>query len=205
MFIWLTKETIPDHQLIVFAREDDYFFGVLHSHIHEAWALRQGTWLGKGNDPRYTPTTTFETFPFPWPPGREPAENENTHVYAIAQAARDLHTLREEWLNPPRPNGMDVTYHKMLQKRTLTNLYNALAHYRQEVKDKKHNAAQWEKEVDGVIPLAQIRELDMVHTTLDRAVLAAYDWPAVLSDDQILERLLHLNREQAKGVHKKTE
>ena len=21
-----------------------------------------GTWLGKGNDPRYTPTTTFETF-----------------------------------------------------------------------------------------------------------------------------------------------
>src|SRR5262245_18229520 len=39
LFIWLTKETVPDHQLIVFAREDDYFFGVLHSHTHEIWAL----------------------------------------------------------------------------------------------------------------------------------------------------------------------
>ena len=40
-------------------------FGILHSRFHEAWSLRLGTWLGKGNDPRYTPTTTFETFPFP--------------------------------------------------------------------------------------------------------------------------------------------
>ena len=29
------------------------------------WSLRLGTWLGVGNDPRYTPSTTFETFPFP--------------------------------------------------------------------------------------------------------------------------------------------
>ena len=55
--------------IIVIARDDDYFFGVLHSKLHEAWSLRMGTWLGKGNDPRYTPTTTFETFPFPWSPG----------------------------------------------------------------------------------------------------------------------------------------
>ena len=27
-------------------------------------------WLGKGNDPHYTPSTTFETFPFP--PGLTP-------------------------------------------------------------------------------------------------------------------------------------
>ena len=30
-----------------------------------SWSLRLGTWLGVGNDPRYTPTTTFQTFPFP--------------------------------------------------------------------------------------------------------------------------------------------
>jgi type II restriction/modification system DNA methylase subunit YeeA len=55
----------PDHQIIVIARDDDTNFGILHSRFHEAWSLRLGTWLGVGNDPRYTPTTTFETFPFP--------------------------------------------------------------------------------------------------------------------------------------------
>ncbi len=35
---------------------------------------------------RYTPTITFETFPFPWPPGQEPAGDP--HVEAIAEAAR---------------------------------------------------------------------------------------------------------------------
>jgi hypothetical protein len=46
---------------IVFARDDDYFFGVLHSKPHELWALRMGTSLE--DRPRYTPPTTFETFP----------------------------------------------------------------------------------------------------------------------------------------------
>ena len=50
---------------LVVARDDDTAFGILHSRFHEVWSLRLGTWLGKGNDPRYTPTTTFETFPFP--------------------------------------------------------------------------------------------------------------------------------------------
>ena len=49
------------------ARDDDTTFGILHSRFHEVWSLRLGTWLGVGNDPRYTPTTTFETFPFPKP------------------------------------------------------------------------------------------------------------------------------------------
>lgn len=65
LFAWLTHPTLPDHALFVFAREDDYFFGVVHSKLHELWSLRMCTWLGVGNDPRYTPTTTFETFPFP--------------------------------------------------------------------------------------------------------------------------------------------
>jgi hypothetical protein len=34
-------------------------------------------------------------------------------------------------------------------------------------------------------------------TALDAAVFAAYGWPTDLTDDQILERLLKLNLEQA--------
>ena len=53
----------PDHQLIVIARDDDTTFGILHSRFHELWSLRLGTSLE--DRPRYTPSTTFETFPFP--------------------------------------------------------------------------------------------------------------------------------------------
>ena len=102
--------------MIVFAREDDYFFGVLHSRAHEVWSLRMGTWLGKGNDPRYTPTTCFETFPLPWPPGTGPVDDPR--VVAIGEAAKALNELRENWLNPEGATEAE------LKKRTLTNLYN---------------------------------------------------------------------------------
>ena len=110
LFIWIDAATLPDSQVITFARDDDYFFGVLHSRAHELWSLRMGTWLGKGNDPRYTPTTCFETFPFPCP-------NDEPRA-AIAAAAKTLDDQRRAWLNPP-----DATPAE-LNKRTLTNLYN---------------------------------------------------------------------------------
>src|SRR5207247_1066150 len=59
LFFWAQSPTLPDHQLIVVARDDDYTFGVLHSRPHQLWGLRQGTSLE--DRPRYTPTTTFET------------------------------------------------------------------------------------------------------------------------------------------------
>jgi type II restriction/modification system DNA methylase subunit YeeA len=99
----------------VFARDDDYFFGALHSRAHELWALRMGTSLE--DRPRYTLTTCFETFPLPWPPGEEP--NGDPLVDSIADAARRLDELRRNWLNP------EGTTEAERKKRTLTNLYNA--------------------------------------------------------------------------------
>ncbi|HYP40715.1 MAG TPA: class I SAM-dependent DNA methyltransferase, partial [Chloroflexia bacterium] len=107
---------IPDHKLHVFARDDDYFFGVLQSKIHEAWSLALCSWLGVGNDPSYSSSVIFETYPFPWPPGKEP--QGDPRVEAIAEAARELVRLRDNWLNPPDASEAD------LKKRTLTNLYN---------------------------------------------------------------------------------
>ena len=97
MIAWLEAGVCPDHQLIVIARDDDTTFGILHSRIHEAWSLRLGTWLGKGNDPRYTPTTTFETFPFPEGLSLDiPAADytDNPCAVAIAEATRRLVDLR---------------------------------------------------------------------------------------------------------------
>ena len=87
--------------------------------MHEIWALRQGTQLRDAKSgPRYTSTTTFETFPFPWPPGTEPTDDPR--VQAIAQAAKELVEYRDKWLNP---SGLSESE---LKKRTLTNLYNAM-------------------------------------------------------------------------------
>ena len=108
LFVWLNEEILADHALIVVACDDDYTFGVLHSRFHEVWGLAMGTQLE--TRPRYTPTTCFETFPFPLPTD---AQRE-----AIAAAAAELNQLREGWLNPDGIGGSE------LRRRTLTNLYN---------------------------------------------------------------------------------
>ena len=130
VFSWLPIETLPNNLLIVFAREDDYFFGVLHSRAHELWSLRMGTSLE--DRPRYTPTTCFETFPLPWPPGQEPAADPR--VQAIAAAAKELDRLRSNWLNPPECPEAE------LKKRTLTNLYNQRPAWLQMAHDKLDRA-----------------------------------------------------------------
>jgi type II restriction/modification system DNA methylase subunit YeeA len=117
LFAWLGTETVPDSATFAIARDDDYFFGVLHSRPHEVWARAQGTQLREVESGfRYTPTSTFETFPFPWPPGNEP--QDSPLVEAIAEAARELVRQRDNWLNPS-----DATPEE-LSKLTLTNLYN---------------------------------------------------------------------------------
>ncbi|MDZ4720231.1 MAG: type IIL restriction-modification enzyme MmeI, partial [Roseiflexaceae bacterium] len=101
LFIWLEANTLADDRTFVFARDDDYFFGVLHSHLHEVWSLATSSRHGDGDDggrPTYNNTTCFETFPFPWSPGTE--DHSNPLVQAIAQAARNLVALRDAWLNP---------------------------------------------------------------------------------------------------------
>ena len=108
VFVWVEPGIMCNDSTDVFARDDDYTFGVLHSRFHETWALAMGTQLE--SRPRYTPTTCFETFPFPHPTDEQRA--------AIAAAAAELNRLRENWLNPADVSAAE------LRRRTLTNLYN---------------------------------------------------------------------------------
>ena len=145
-----------------------------------------GTWLGVGNDPRYTPTSTFETFPFPWPldtPDKALTDEQRAHGDAIAEAAGALDKARQHWLNPPElvreepdvvPSlpplllPVDEDAERVLKKRTLTNLYN--------------DRPTW---------------LANLHDDLDAAVFAAYGWPEMpfdLGEEEMLGRLLALNR-----------
>jgi len=196
-FLFVDSRVVPENLIIAIARDDDTTFGILHSRFHEAWSLRLGTWLGVGNDPRYTPTTTFETFPFP----QDLTPNIPAADYAgdprairIAEAAKRLDELRRAWLNPPdlvdvvpevtptaapgeaprrypdRIVPKSVQAAAKLKERTLTNLYN--------------RRPRW---------------LADAHDALDRAVAAAYGWPEDISTDDALARLLALNLERAKA------
>lgn len=186
LFVWLTARVCPDHQIIAIARDDDTSFGILHSRFHEAWSLRLGTWLGVGNDPRYTPTSTFETFPFPERlTSNIPADDyaKDPRAIAIATAARELDRLRNAWLNPTnlirivpevvagfpdRIVPINSAAESELKKRTLTNLYN--------------ERPTW---------------LANAHSELDAAVAAAYGWNSDISNEEALARLLELNKDRA--------
>jgi len=182
LFVWMDRVVLPDCQLFVIARDDDTSFGVLHSRFHELWTLRQCSWEGVGNDPRYTGTTTFEKFPFPL--GLEPnvpaaLYSSDPRAAAIADAARCLSQLRENWLNPPeltkrvpevvpgfpdRVIPLNDKAARELKKRTLTALYN--------------QRPAW---------------LSHAHLRLDEAVAAAYGWPVDIKEDGVLKKLLELN------------
>ncbi len=202
IFVWLETTIVPDQQLIALSREDDYFFGVLHSRLHELWALKLGTSLGP--TPRYTPTTTFETFPFPWPPGEEPAQADDARIAAIGEWAQVLVEWRQAWLHPPRNGmnggngGVDTVYEKMLKKRTLTNLYNGLVYYREHKRANQIiDQAAFDNITHNAVSREDIEELDDIHLGLDNAVLDAYGWPHTLTDEEILGKLLLLNMERA--------
>ena len=190
LFVRLDVNVLPDSAIVAIARSDETTFGILHSRFHEQWSLGLCTWLGVGNDPRYTPTSTFETFPFPegLTPNLSPAEYSNPAAEEIAAAAQTLNTLRDNWLNPSEwadwvrtPEEEKAGYplrpvaksgfEAELKKRTLTNLYNL--------------RPTW---------------LDNAHKTLDAAVAKAYGWndySPEMTDEEILRRLLVLNLARA--------
>ena len=110
-FVWLGADMLASNLVVAIASDDDYLFGVLSSSIHELWARQVGSQLREADSGgTYTPTTCFETFPFP-----RPTEEQRE---AIGAAAEELNSLREGWLNPPGVSAAE------LRKRTLTNLYN---------------------------------------------------------------------------------
>ena len=174
LFVWCDARICPDHQLIAIARDDDTTFGILHSRFHEVWSLRLGTWLGVGNDPRYTPTTTFQTFPFPAKASRptSPPASYASDPRAIGYRpgsppsrrtpqplAQPTRMGRTGSTNPPptTPGARSPATRRQreeLKTRTLTNLYN--------------QRPQW---------------LANAHAALDSAVAAAYNWPAGISEE----------------------
>lgn len=209
-FSWMDATVLPDQATLAIARKDDTTFGILHSRFHELWSLRMCTFLGVGNDPRYTPTTCFETFPFPeklTPADTAHQQTESidgvlipaqltdtaTHktrsiAVNIAKAAAHLVKTRDNWLNPPEW----VEWVQSPEEATAGFPKRAVA--------KPGHEAELKKKTLTNLYNARPAWLAMAHEAIDKAVATAYGWtdytPA-MSDDEILKRLLALNLSRA--------
>ena len=83
IFEFISSEIRPNDKIIVFAFEDNYSFGILHSNIHWSWFKEKATTLEERLN--YN-TIIFDTFPWPQTP-------TEAQIKKVALAAK---TLREE-------------------------------------------------------------------------------------------------------------
>ena len=167
-FVFLDASILPDNKLVNIALDDAYFLGVLSSRIHVTWALAAGSRLGVGNDPVYVKSTCFEPFPFP-----NATEAQRRTIRELAESL-DAHRKRQQAQHP---------------ELTLTGMYNVLEKLRagEPLTDKERDV-----HTQGLVSV-----LKEIHDDLDAAVAGAYGWPAGLTDEEVLERLVALDRERA--------
>ncbi|MCX7225954.1 MAG: class I SAM-dependent DNA methyltransferase, partial [Burkholderiales bacterium] len=192
VFQWLDASILPDDKLIAIASDNVTHLGVLSSQVHSLWALTAGGRLGVGNDPVYSKSTCFETFPFPSDDtGLTPALTER-----IGSLAEQLDAHRKTCL----------AAHPAL---TLTGLYNVL--------DKLRSGEALSDKDKAIHTQGLVGVLKSLHDELDAAVLAAYGWPdlalaantttsanTAVNTDTLLQRLVALNarraQEEASGL-----
>ena len=224
-FIWMHSAVLPDQATLATARADDTTFGILHSRFHELWSLRMGTSLE--DRPRYTPTTCFETFPFPV--GLTPADTAHQRTETLPGGAvipADLYMEN----GPIAP--VNAEYFAIKCRANAMGIAQA-AKRLNDLREAWLNPPEWTDRVPEVIPLGmdhspypdrilpkpghekELAErtltklynqrpawLDAAHKALDLAVAQAYGWndyTADMPDEEILKRLLALNLDSANG------
>jgi Fe2+ or Zn2+ uptake regulation protein len=118
--------------------------------------------------PRYTKSICFDPFPFPDCPDRL-----KNRIRAVAEEL-DIHRKTRQAEHP---------------QLTLTQMYNVLDKLRSG-KTLNHNDERIKN--DGLVLV-----LKDLHDQLDTLVFEAYGWPIDLDDEEILTRLVELNKERA--------
>lgn len=176
MFEFCSVEILPETSVLIISLDDAFHLAVLNSRVHTLFATRAGGRLGVGDDPTYNHSQCFDPFPFP----ADVPEPLKDKIRAEAEA---LDALRKQVL----------AAHDDL---TLTKLYNVLEALRDgrvltDVERDMHDR--------GLVTL--IRQH---HDAIDALVSEAYGWPVDLAEEEILTRLVALNKaraaEEAKGI-----
>lgn len=173
VFQFLDASILPDNKLVAVGTDSAFHLGVLSSSIHSHWYVANSAKIGMyEGDAVYVKSKCFDPFPFP-----DAAKGQQAAIAALAEEL-DAHRKRV------------LAAHLHL---TLTGLYNVLEELRAGVKPEALEPASRRIFDDGLVLI--LKEL---HDRLDHAVAEAYGWPADASADDILARLVALNKERAK-------
>jgi len=176
VFTFLRGDEKAEHTVVHIALDDAFFLGVLSSVIHTTWALEAGGTLE--DRPRYNKTLCFDPFPFP-----DCTEDQKARIREIAQQL-DEHRKERQALHP---------------QISITEMYNVL-----ELLRAKEDSASLEEIVETlsvaektIYEQALVLTLKHYHDALDAAVFDAYGWPDILSEEEILDRLVALNSDRS--------
>ena len=118
--------------------------------------------------PRYNKSVCFDPFPFP-----DVIEGQRNHLRRLGEEL-DAHRKAQQATHP---------------KLTLTQMYNVLEKLRAGERIEGKDRDIYDQGLIGI--------LRDIHDQIDAAVADAYGWPVDLSDEDILFRLVELNRERS--------
>jgi hypothetical protein len=167
-FVAQDISVLPDHMLVNIAVDDFFCLGVLSSKFHVFWAMAAGGRMGLGNDSRYNSTRCFQTFPFP--------NATDSQIEKIRHLGSQLDAHRKN-------------RQEQFPSLTLTDMYNVMEKLKS---GEKLTAKDQIVHEQGLVSL-----LLQLHTDLDSAVADAYGWPSNLTEEEILQKLVDLNKERA--------
>lgn len=189
-FAFLPTKYIPSTTLTVITKAGHTTFSVLQSRVHEFWALALGS--SRGETSNYSPTGTFETFPFP------PNYETDGTLEAIGNT---YHNHRAE-LMVAANEGMTKTYNRFHKESETGPAIQRLRELHDEMDRAVLRAYGWDDLADTLQPEFLTEDTEDDHTYQGR-----YFWPAA-QRDQVLSRLLALNAERYKeelkaGLHEK--
>lgn len=169
LFMFLENSVVPESEIVCFTISQADAISILSSAIHFAWfeATSSSRGVYEGKV-RYNHSICFNAFPFP-----ECTQKQRTRLVDLGERL-DAHRKARQMAHP---------------KLTLTAMYNVLEKLRADEPIKGKDKEIYNQGLIGI--------LKDLHDQIDREVAAAYGWPADLSDEEILERLVALNRERA--------
>jgi hypothetical protein len=168
LFQFLDASILPDNKLVAVATSEGFHLAVLSSSIHVTWSLCVGGRLGVGNDPVYVKTRCFDPFPFP-----DPDEFTRARIAGLGERL-DAHRKQVQADHP----GI-----------TLTQMYNVL--------EKLKAGATLTRDEERLRDDGLVLILKELHEETDAAVAQAYGWPVDLSEQELLARLVALNKARA--------
>ncbi len=176
VFSFIDKGFVYDTSLIIFSEEEFSFFNIIQSSIHETWSRKYSSTLETRL--RYTPTDSFETFPFPKIHSDEVeqslharGENYNKHrkqlLYSMQLGLTKLYNaFHAKYLHP------DINTNEIIS----SNKSAIEKQYGKEVLFLWNHMQKTSNTISFKEALKEINTFRNLHVEMDNEVLKAYGW-----------------------------